>query len=179
MQGGVRMKEKLSAWLKSKNGAKLLFIFGMIGILLIFASSVFPGREAVTKTADTFDEKEYRKELEADIAKLVEGICGDPAAIVTVTLETGIIYEYADEIKQNSAEDQTKTTAETEQTYITVKDEGGGEKPLLITSYMPKIRGVSIVCETEEKRVEEIKNAVCAALDISSRKIYLGRKTGQ
>ncbi len=173
------MKERLSAWLKSKNTAKLLFVVGIIGILLIFASSFIPEQEKSADMGSAFSEEEFCSGLKADIVRMVEGICGDPSAIVTVTLDTGIVYEYADELRQNSAEDDTKTTAEKEQTYITVKDAGGAEKPLVITSYMPKVRGVSIICGADEKTAEEIKNAVCAALDISSRKIYIGRKTGQ
>lgn len=171
------MKEKITELFKNKNTAKLLFIVGIIGILLIFASSFIPEKDKTEKTA-SFSEEAYRSETEEAVARMVEGICGDPTAIVTVTLKTGVVYEYADQLSQSNAEDSGGKRAEKEQTYITVKDAGGSEKPLVITAYMPEIRGVSVICNADEKDAEEIKNAVCAALDISSRQIYIGRKTG-
>jgi stage III sporulation protein AG len=174
------VKEKLTELIKSKNMVKVLFIAGIAGILLIFASSMFSEEKqekAPIKNSE-FSQEEYCHSLEEDIKQIVSGVCGDTASIVTVTLETGIVYEYADETKINSAEDQSKTSSESEKTYITVKDSNGGETPLVITSYMPKIRGVSVICGADSAQAEEIKSAVCAALDISSRKIYIGRKTG-
>ena len=110
---------------------------------------------------------------------MVFGICGDSTAIVTVTLDTGMVYEYANEIKQKGTDEQNKTSNESEKTYITVRDKSGAETPLVITSYMPKVRGVSVICNANDDDTEKIKNAVSAALDISSRKIYIGRKTAQ
>ncbi len=181
MQGDFQVKEKLSELMKNKNTVKVLFIAGIVGIVLIFLSSVIPkGQdEAVLPEETEFSEAEYCAALEEDIRQMVQAICGDSAAIVTVTLDTGMVYEYANEIKQNNAEDDTKTSSESEESYIIVKDSSGAETPLIITAYMPKIRGVSVICNTDEAATEQIKNAVCAALDITSRKIYIGRKTGQ
>lgn len=174
------MKEKISELLKNKNTVKILFVAGIVGTLLIFVSTLIPAekQEDLPEAESQFSETEYCDALENDIRQIVQGVCGDAGAIVTVTLDSGIIYEYADEIKQNNAEEETKTSNEKEQTYIIVKDSDGAETPLLITAYMPKIRGVSIICSADEQRAEQIKNAVCAALDITSRKIYIGRKTG-
>lgn len=176
------MKERLDKFLKSKNAAKILFIVGIAAILLIFVSTVLgeddSEKEVPTENTD-FSPEEYCEKLEEDIRQMVQAICGDSTAVVTVTLETGMVYEYADEIKRNNAEDDTKTSEESEQTYITVKDSDGSEMPLIITSHMPQIRGVSVICSAgDEATVEKIKNAVTAALDISSRKIYIGRKSG-
>ncbi len=180
MQGDLQVKEKLRELMKSKNAVKILFIAGIVGIILIFASSVFDSKQEKTELPKetAFSETEYCVGLENKIKQMVQAICGDSAAIVTVTLDTGMVYEYADELKQNNAEDETKTSKESEQTYIIVKDSNGAEMPLVITSYMPKIRGVSVICNADETAAEEIKNAVCAALDITTRKIHIGRKTG-
>lgn len=172
------MKEKLSALFKNKNTARILFIIGMAGILLIFASSFFPKTENSQKAQTEFSQKEFCDGLKQDISAIVQGICGDASAVVALTLDSDIVYEYADEIKQNNAEDEKKTSEESEKSYITVKDAGGSEKPLIVTAYMPQIRGVSIICSANDTAAQEIKNAVCAALNISSRKIYIGRKQG-
>ena len=88
------MKEKLLKFLKGKNSPKLLFFIGLLGILLIFVSTLFPKEQTnPSKTPETaFTEEEYRAVLEADIRELVSGICGDTSPVVKITLETGIVY---------------------------------------------------------------------------------------
>lgn len=178
------MKEKISELLKGKKSGKVLFIAGIVGIVLIYISSVFPNEEVknLPKNEEvSFSTEEYKNTVEEDIRRIVFAVCGDNSSVVTVTLDSGITYEYADEIKQNNAEDQTKTSKESEQTYIIVKDSSGAETPLIITSHMPEIRGVAVICNATEQETEQIKNAVTAAFNINSRKIYIGkgRTTGQ
>jgi stage III sporulation protein AG len=96
---------------------------------------------------------------------------------VTVTLETGITYVYADETRQNTSADSDRQSEETEQKYITVTDSNGTETPLVLTSHMPKVRGVAIVCSlNDETAAEKIKNAVMAAFDLTSKKVYIADK---
>ena len=174
------MKEKISELLKSKKTGKLLFIAGLVGIVLIYASTLLPERQEKIPSAkdEIFSEEEYLLSLEENIKQIVDAICLDSSAIVSVTLDTGITYEYADELKQNKAEEESKTSKESEQKLIIVKDSSGAETPLLITSHMPSVRGVAIICNANERQIEEIKKAVTAALDINSRKIYIGTKGG-
>lgn len=175
------MKEKITEFLKSVKTGKLLFIAGLIGIVLIYASTLIPEKETrrgeVQKT--DFSQEEYRNRLEEDVKEIVKAICFDSAATVTVTLDSGITFEYADEKKQNNAEDENKTSSTSEQKLIIVKGADGAETPLLITSHMPKVRGVAIICDADEEKKEEIKKAVTAALDINSRKVYIGNKGGE
>ena len=173
------MKEKLLNFFKSKKGGTILFIAGMVTIACIFASSFFTSgnQDSSGNKPAEFSEEEYLKTLEQEVSEIVLGISGDPSAVVTVTLETGIVYEYADETKKGSAADKEKTSEESEKTYITVKDKAGGEVPLIITSRMPQVRGVAIICNAaDEETAQKISDAVSAALDVSSRKIYVGRK---
>ena len=175
------MKEKLTELLKGKKGATLLFIGGIAAILCIFAGSFFTGdkSEKSPQKLPEFSEEEYLSRLEQEVSQLVYGICGDSDAIVTITLETGLVYEYADETKRGSATDKEKTSEESQKTYITVKEAEGGEVPLIITSYMPRVRGVAVICNAAEgETAEKIQEAVCSALDVTSRQIYIGRKMG-
>ncbi len=172
------MKEKLLDFFKEKLSGKVLVILGLLGMVLIYVSTLIPDvkKEAtLPETENSLPEIEYKHSLEEDIGQIVKAVCGDSSAVVTVTLDSGITYEYADQIKQNNAEDDNKTSKESEQTYIIVKDSSGAETPLLITSHMPEIRGVAVICNATEEETEKIKSAVTAAVGISSRKIYIGK----
>ena len=126
---------------------------------------------------------EYKKEIENDIAETVTQITGSKKVKVIVTLESGIKYSYAD-TKEETASDKTEketqvSDKELKEGYITVKTADGGEQALLITEQMPEIRGVAIVCEGGDIETinEKIKNAVTAALDITSQRVYIcGRR---
>ncbi len=174
------MKEKVSELLKNKKIARILFVIGIVGILLIFISSFFDGKEEkIEKTDRVFSVSEYIESLKTDIKKTVEAICGDSDAVVTLTLDSDRVFEYAEEIKQNDKEDGSAISYDREHKYTTVEDPSGGETPLIVTSYMPGIRGVSIICNYGSEEVaERIKSAVTAALDISSRKVHIGNKGG-
>ncbi len=172
------MKEKIAQILKDKKTSKIILVLGLVGVALIFISSITTDKAEPEEKAE-FSEKEYCTLLEENIKHTVQSICGDASPVVMVTLDSGMVYEYAKEIKEKGAEDSDKTSEESEKTFITVRDKSGAEIPLVITAYMPKVRGVSIICSAGEEGCEKIKNAVCAALDIPSRKIYIGRKTVQ
>jgi stage III sporulation protein AG len=176
------LKEKLAALMQNKNFAKVLFIAGISAVILIFISSYFPDKEEgrpETEIYQTFSAEEYRQSLEEAVQKIVSGISGDAGAIVTVTLDTGIVYEYAKEIKSSDEKQEQKESLENEQKIVTVKCSDGKEQPLIITSHMPKVRGVSVICNLKNNEIAgQIEAAVTAALNINSRKIYIGRKTG-
>ncbi len=170
------MKEKLTKLLADKKTARIILIVGIIGIALIFLSNLSGNKTEELPEKSVFSEEEYCKSLEKKIEEMVFGICADASATVTVTLDTGIVYEYASEVKEKDSKDDERQSAENEKSYITVRDKNGSEAPLIITSYMPRVRGVSVICSANDETAEKIKNAVSAALDITSRKIYVGRK---
>lgn len=98
---------------------------------------------------------------------------------MVITLESGIKYSYAD-IREGVSADKTEsdsksTSSELKQSYITVKSADGGEQALLVTTEMPEVRGVAIVCEggDDEQINEKIQNAVTAALNITSKRVYI------
>ena len=98
---------------------------------------------------------------------------------MVITLESGIKYSYAD-ISEGISENKTasnseSTSSELKQSYITVKTADGGEQALLVTTEMPEVRGVAIVCEGGDDEIinEKIQNAVTAALNITSKRVYI------
>lgn len=167
-----RLKEIFS---KFKNG-KALFIIGIVGIVLIGLSSLLPsGKSAIPKQGSAVvSTEEYCKQLEEKVRQTVCAITGSDAVSVAITLESSIKYAYADEVKSNSTEktqsSATDKTDESQKSYITVRLADGSESALLVTEYMPEVRGVTVVC-TGGNFSEDIENAVMAMLGISSRRI--------
>ena len=180
------MNEIVSKYLKPFKKPKTVLIIGLVGIGLIVLSSLFSSGESKKENMKTGEmtAEEYKTILEEDIKETVTDITGSKNVSVVITLESGIKYSYADireetltEKKENEKE---STDNETKSGYITVKTAEGGEQALLVTTQMPKGRGVAIVCDggDNERIAEKIQNAVMSALNISSKKVYIcGRNT--
>ena len=174
------MNEKTRAFLEKYKKPKFLIAIGLIGIILIGLSSFFSGAKTETKPAkDSFDTEEYRVSLEKSILSVVKDITGDRKATVLVTLENGVRYSYADDVKTDTdltdGEKTKQSRKSSESFHITVKDSSGDEKALIVTENMPQVRGVAIICENgdDEYVREKIESAVMAALDITSKRVYI------
>ena len=161
---------------------KALIIFGILGIFLIFLSSL-GGEKNKNDNSETIQGEisieEYRENLEEDIADMVSDITGNRRVKVIVTLDSGMRYSYAD-IREESSSDKTEketqiTDSELKEGYITVKSASGGEEALLLKIEMPEIRGVAVVCEggDNEYTKEKILNTVTSALNITSKRVYI------
>lgn len=177
------MNEKIKSLTKNP---KVLVIVGMVGIALIFLSSVFSGGEdEKTEVYDTktYTAEQYRELLETDIKNIITGITGDKNPTVVITLESGIRYSYAsaDEIDSSSSYGDTsdQSSESKKKSYITVRTADGGEQALVVTEIMPEVRGVAIVCAggNSENIAEKIKNAVTAALNITAKRVYISGGT--
>ena len=162
------------------NKPKLLMIAGLIGIALIFISTLIPsGQKNKAGKAESLDAEESRKTAEENVKRIVTGITGDEDPTVVVTLESGVKYDYADS-KESDTSVSTDTESEqnrsaTKQSYITVKASDGTETALIVTEFMPQIRGVAVICEAGDSPAvaETVQNAVTAALDITSQRVYV------
>lgn len=162
------------------NKPKLIMAVGVIGIALIFISSFIPsGSKSKASAGASIDAEQYRKNAEENVRQIVTGITGDGNATVVVTLESGVKYSYADSKESDTSASTDKESEQnrsaTKQSLITVKSSDGGEEPLIVTEFMPEIRGVAIVCLAGDSPAvaEKIKNAVTAALDITSQRVYV------
>ncbi len=163
---------------------KALIIIGIIGILLIFLSTVSLEEKSGKESAESeMSVEEYRQSLEHDVKNIVKSITGDKKATVVITLESGISYQYADITEGSTADktDNNTTTSSSEQKqgYITVKNKDGSEQALLVTARMPEVRGVAIVCRGGDNEIlsEKIQNTVTAALNITSQRVYIAGGT--
>lgn len=172
----AKLKDRLTTL--SKN-PKLLITAGLIGILLIAASSFIPSskKESVTVNKDTADT--YLENLESDIKSLVLGLTGDKDATVVITLESGTSYTYADSTQSDSTTSNGEKSSEEKQSkstsYVTVKSSDGGETPLILYENMPQIRGVAIICNggDDADTADKITSAVTAALNITSKRVFV------
>lgn len=179
-------KEKITDFLKKITGSKKLVIIGIIGIVLIGLSSFFPSKSEKSgelKTAEISTE-EYKADLEKQIKEIAVSISGDKRTKVVITLETSIRREYAGESQNQTGEksyDKGKEISGTvKEKAITVKKSDGSEEALIVTEYMPQVRGVAIVCNTGESEAVKnaIRDAVTAALGITTKRVYIGGHSG-
>lgn len=174
------MNDLLNKYIKIFKKPKVLIITGIIGLLLILFSSFSDSGEYQGESKiPQITIEEYKTNLEEDIKSTVAEITGSDNVSVIITLESGIKYSYADTreeiISEKSEEDNKTSDNEIKAGYITVKTSDGGEEALLVTAQMPEVRGVAIVCDggDNEYICEKIQNAVTAALDITSKRVYI------
>ena len=174
------MNEKIRVFLEKYKKPKYLIIIGLAGIILIALSSLFTCEKAENMPySESFDTEEYRVSLEKSILSVVKDITGDKKATVLITLQNGVRYSYADDVKTDTdltdGEKTKQSRKSSESFHITVKDSSGDEKALVVTENMPEIRGVAIICENgdDEYVREKIESAVMAALDITSKRVYI------
>lgn len=179
------MNEKIKNYLTLLQKPKALIIVGALGILLIILSSLFTksGGKQTDITGVDFSIEDYKESLEENIKDIVEEISGDKKAEVIVTLESTVEYSYADTLEESlSDKSDDKSSAEESQSkneYIIIKNSDGSEKAVLIKAKLPEIRGVAIVCNDGDNELINLKvtNAVTAALNITSKRVYIcGRK---
>jgi len=183
------MRSKLSVnkvidALKLLKKPKYLLILGIAGIILIAVSSLFQidNKKNTSSVSDNFDSEEYLETVEKSVSNIVYGITGDKKATVVVTLENGVRYSYADDTVNDTnstkGENSNQSSTKTQSSHITVKTASGEEKALIVTTKMPEIRGVAIICDygDEEAVNEKITNAVTAALNITSKRVFVSGK---
>lgn len=177
------MNEKIKNLTKNP---KLLIVLGLIGIALIFASSLFPSdsdKKDATKQEVDYSAREYLTSLENDIKNIVTGITGDKNPTVVITLESGMRYSYASAAETDTSSSTGSTSDQSseskKQSYITVKTADGGEQALVVTEIMPEVRGVAIICSggNNLSTAEKIEKAVTAALNITTKRVYISGGT--
>lgn len=176
------MNEKVKQIIKSP---KLLIIAGICGILIIFLSSLIPTKkeDEQSENQSIITASEYCAQIEESVGEIVSRITGDTNPTVVVTLESGIKYSYAKadetDVSSSSSDQSGQSSESKKQSYITVKGADGSEQALLITEIMPEVRGVAIICKNGNDNVvaEKIESAVTAALNITSKRVYISGGT--
>lgn len=179
------MNDKLKRLTESVRSPKVLITLGILGMVLILLSSVldFGGNDTKSKKESESAVCEYQEALKKSVEEIVYKITGDRSATVVITLENGVKYTYVDAISSDSTESRAESSEQNRESmsrsFVTVKTADGGEQALLVTETMPRVRGVAIVCKggDNEETAEKIENAVMAALDITSKRVYIAGGT--
>ena len=176
-------KEYLSKFTSNDKFRKIIIIFGLVGIILIFISSFFKGEEKSTMTIETkASPQQYSDKLEQSLESIVSSIKGAGKSKVLVTLENTAETVYATEEKKNKEASEDKSNGETtrkkesddcERKYITIKDSDGSERALAVTELQPKIKGVIVVCSGGDDPLvqQRIISAITTALNITSNRV--------
>lgn len=172
--------KRLNEILNKKNAGKILFAVALVGIVLIYLSTVIDKDENNVRQVDT--DAQYVEQLEERLSSVVSSITGEKDVQVLVSLESSEETVYADLVdqsndKSNDYEGDSTTKSQeksdTKQSLILVEDKDGAQQALVITTIAPTVRGVVVVsahAENEEVK-ERIVAAVTTALNISSKKV--------
>lgn len=153
--------KKYVGYLKEKKRVWIIALGAILGGLLIFFGSVGENSSSDISDKDIPSDESavlsYGDYIEAKIKNLCKKVDGVSDVEVMVTLENGFEQVYA-----NDGE------------YVIVGS-GNNKTPVLIKKNLPKIRGIGIVCSGAENAMvqKEICDLLCAALDVSSNRIYV------
>lgn len=180
-------KEKLN--LKTIGMDKLIIIV-VCGIVLLICSFDSCGDEekntANNEITYEYDMKEYEKQMEARLEKLLENMegVGEVQVMVTVKTTTEKVvlteYPYSKSISSESDSEGGQKNSEEEEkdsntVYVTNKN--GDTVPYVINEIMPEIEGVAIIAEGGDSLAvkEKIIAVVKSLFDVESNKISIGK----
>ncbi|MDQ5983671.1 MAG: stage III sporulation protein AG [Eubacteriales bacterium SKADARSKE-1] len=182
----VVLRDKIKNFLSNDKYKKIIILAGLLGIALIFASSLFkPDVKSVQELPTVqVDTETYARRLEDNLKNIVCTISGAGEAKVLVTLESSLQTVYATEQKKNNEATEDKSDGETskkresndlETKYIKIKDENGAEKALSVTQLQPTVKGVVVVCKggDDPDVQKKIADAVKTALNITSKRVFV------
>jgi stage III sporulation protein AG len=166
-------------------GRKVVFILGILGIALLFLSSLFSGsghssarttQTASSAAASSVSDDAYAQTLEQELTSIIGQIQGAGKPHILVTLEEGETEVYAQGEKHAAQQQQGSSGQNTnsqETSCIIVKDADGSEHALTVTRRRPKVQGVVVACPgASQPAVQQaVLDAVSAAAGISSARI--------
>ncbi len=156
---------------KYLNNKYVIVIMACVGILCIILSYTFSDRKEISD--NVFSEYEYIKQLETRTAELVSSIDGAGECVVMINYDTSVESVYVTENKKSYDNNQTENRGESEDNVLTMTDGDGNQSALIKKKIMPKISGVTVVCDGgNNKSVQtNVINAVSILLDIGSNKV--------
>jgi stage III sporulation protein AG len=174
-----------------KKGTRSMYFYLallLVGIVLMFISAnpnrdrePSPPPQSTEVVSTTIGRSDYRERLEKDLENRLEKMRGVDEVAVLITLESGPVYEYAENTeitKKNQSEDDGAggnriITEVTERIQAVITRENNGEEALVVRELLPRIKGVLVVAKgAEDIRVkEQITHAVEAALNLPAHRI--------
>ncbi len=175
----------IKRFIGTKKGAYVMLCVGLLGILLIaFCGS--KEKEQKVDVEQKMTNEQYCTLVEQKVCQIVKAVSKDKNPTVTVTLDTGIKYIYADETKTDSENNEDVNGGSTkiqsndkkENKHVIIEDSNGSQQALVVTEYMPTIRGVTVICEggNIQSIAQQIESAVMTALDITAKRVFVTGK---
>ena len=169
-----------AGWKNPDKRARWIVILGAAGIVLIFFSSIFGGREKA-QPAETTGETTaaYAASIRDELSEMIAKISGAGKTEVMVTLQNDgeTLYAKEEQTERDSVQSAGESISEREsrdEAYVMV-DGTDGRSALVRTRMEPVIKGVVVVCEGGDDPVtaSRIMDAVTTALAISSAKVCI------
>ena len=167
---------------KKENILKITVIAGLAGIVLIFCSDFFGGREkedtfAEVSESETYTVEEYRQGLCDELGNMLASIEGVGRTKIMLTIDGTVRNIYATDNDIQQRETSSDKQSNEKQSCIVIRQNDSSEKALTIGQLMPKIKGVLVVCEGGDKEDVCIKvtEAVSAALDVTKSHICVSK----
>lgn len=178
-----KIKNQIFNFLFSRDKNQIIVVIGLIGLILISASSLFKKPAKKQNLPAQNQTMENRKEkLEQNLENIISSIEGAGKSKVLITFENSAETVYAAEERKNkeASEDKSedkitrkKETDDCEKKYITIKDSEGTEHALAVKEIEPKVKGVIVICPGGDNPVvkKRIIEAVTTALNIISKHV--------
>lgn len=186
-----------SALAKGGDGGKkgtrsTLFLLALVclGIFFMFVS-VNPQRDTIEKAPPDSTEvilpvtakADYRERLEKDLADRLRRIQGVGDVTVLITLESGPVYQYAENTdvtdrsttETDSAGGQRNTKEVQTRVQTVMTRSGSGEQALVTREIQPKVAGVIVIAKGAQEPLvrERIMRAVEAGLKLPLHRIQV------
>lgn len=178
-----KIKNQIFNFLFSRDKNQIIVVIGLIGLILISASSFLKKPAKKQNLPAQNQTMESRKEkLEQNLENIISSIEGAGKSKVLITFENSAETVYAAEERKNkeASEDKSedkitrkKETDDCEKKYITIKDSEGTEHALAVKEIEPKVKGVIVICPGGDNPVvkKRIIEAVTTALNIISKHV--------
>ncbi len=167
-----------------------LVVIGVIGVLLVLASSLLDGSvnnshqtvlPDTVKTPATLPTRSVEEALEAKLANLLSQVKGAGAVVVNITFESSATADFAKNITRESKTIQENdnsggirtTTENKESEQILMGKENGTDKPVMVSETKPIIKGVMVIAEgaADSTVKNNLTKAVETGLGIASYKV--------
>lgn len=190
MMGGWFQKlgqTPLAERIKKDKKLLLLLAAGILGMLLLLATELFPAEaneaerhtESAEQAADS--RQTYISEIEGKLEEMISAISGAGRTKVMVTLENSEESVWATQGNQTRESESGGERYSAEDEYVLIQSSSSEEGGLLLKIIQPKIRGVAIVCDGADNVYvrEKITSTVASVLDVSTAKISIAKMASE
>ena len=184
-----KLKNEVSKLFKNKYMGNILAVLLVIGFILIAITILAPGllngknevltEENNTKVNTTVSTYEYKQKIE--LTNILRKIDGVGEVDVMINFESGEEKVAAyDSTNQTTKTEETDTNGgkrvsdqQNDTTKVVMSSESGGNSPVILKTYKPKVIGVVITAEgAESSKVRyDIEKAVSSLYGISVEKV--------